>query len=43
MAYKRPSTDVVAVVPDAKRGRNELMPLTIKDKALMEIVRFALQ
>lgn len=38
MAFKRP-TDAVALVPEAKRTRNELMPLSNKDKALLEIVR----
>lgn len=37
MAHKRTS-DAVAVVPEAKRSRNELIPLNNKDKALMELV-----
>lgn len=37
MAHKRTS-DAVAIVPEAKRTRNELIPLNNKDKALMELV-----
>lgn len=37
MAQKRTS-DAVAIVPEAKRTRNELIPLNNKDKALMELV-----
>lgn len=37
MAYKRPS-EALAVVPDVKRSRNELIAITNRDKALLEAV-----
>lgn len=37
MAQKRTS-DALAVIPEAKRTRNEIAAYTNKDKALMEIV-----
>lgn len=37
MAYKRPS-DAMVAVPDVKRARNELVAITNRDKALLEVV-----
>lgn len=37
MAFKRTS-DALAIVPEAKRSRNEIAAYTNRDKALMEIV-----
>lgn len=38
MATKRTS-DVLAVVPEAKRTKNEILAYTNKDKALLQAVR----
>ena len=37
MSMKR-NADALAVIPQAKKTRNELMAFTLKDKQLMEIV-----
>lgn len=39
MAFKRTS-DALAVVPEAKRSRNEIAAYTNRDKALMDIVSY---